>query len=126
MIKMEEIIMGLLLLNVLLLLIILWRTEVSVYILKRQVKISGEKKETEKNKIVPDSQEVNNKQSDGLLCESQGTEIVKLETGKNIMEEIERQAVEIVSNESQIVVKNTDKAQENEDLINEVLSEIFS
>lgn len=126
MIKMEEIIMGLLLLNVLLLFIILWRTEVSVCILKKQIKISGEKKKTEKNKIVSDSQDVNNKQSDGLMCESQGTETVKLETRKSIMEEIEKKAVEIVSNESQTVVKNTDKAQENENLINEVLSEIFS
>ena len=113
MIKMETIMMGLLLVNVLLLFVVLWRTEMSMRVLKKQTKLLGARKELENVGIVSD-------------ISNTDTKIKKSSVAERILEEPEK-STELITDEvrQETIFVNGEK-QEKEDLINEVLFEIFS
>lgn len=122
MFKMESMIIGLLLLIVLLLFIILWRTEVSVRMLKKQIRYIGMEKITEGNNITSYEGKKNMEQSEGVLSGMQNNDEQNIGTGRS-MEECEGENYNIAGCTERY--KGTEEVQEKEDLINEVLSEIF-
>lgn len=131
MIKMESVIMGLLLCSVLLLLIILWRTEVTVRLLKKQIRAACTENMEGREKIALDNEEGGSEQMIDLLSGQSHIETEK----QGVMEKMDMAGkVETETGNDEDIIKNTlqtdvttasEELQEKEELINEVLAEIF-
>lgn len=104
MIKMELMVWGVLLLHIPLLLIILWRIEASVKLLKKQVKVTEAERALREKSLEQDK------------------EVTECENANKVVEKLERN---LDIREDELTIVNSRNC-EKEKLINEVLSEIFS
>lgn len=126
MIEKELIITGLLLSIVFLLLIILWRIETTVCILKKQVKILSKGNTAGEEVIIQGDRMNANDSSENMLSKKQCDEAGDVETGGNTIHVSGVNDGTFVDIMNQKIVKGIGEKRENEELINEVLSEIFS
>ena len=104
MMKMELVVMSVLLMQLPLLLLILWRTEVSVRLLKKQIKAAELEKSLLENGMRQENEKRDSKSIEKISQEEEGNINIRKEEG----------------------ISSKKENCEKEKLINEVLSEIFS
>lgn len=122
-ISMETIMIGLLLFIVGLQLILLWRTHITVRILKKQIKKVELENEMKKEIDKGDDISVDIRQTEDIVLTKQQNKTSSSNIEEYISNSVEVNCSQVENVTGQNIVKGI--VQEKEELINEILSEIF-